>query len=126
VNGACRSQAGEARCGGDECTIGTCRPDDAAADARGCVAVAVGEGEACSDDGVACTDDVCTGGVCLHVPVDTRCGDAGACSAAVCAPERADHDARGCAVDDDAVAGTCGDDGDPCTADVCAAGACMH
>jgi len=114
-------------CGSDECTLGSCRPDDPAADARGCVAVAVGEGEACSDDGVACTDDVCTGGVCLHVPIDARCGDAGGCSAAACAPDREDHDPRGCAlVEGSADTASCGDDGDPCTVDACAAGSCTH
>jgi hypothetical protein len=85
--------------------------------------IPVAEGEACTDDGVACTDDVCTDGGCLHVPIDSRCSTGGECSAAHCAPERDDRDAGGC------VGGptlACGEDGDPCTIDVCDVQACVH
>jgi len=55
-------------------------------------------GTACTSDGNACTDDVCSAtGACLHVPNSTHAGQA------------------------------CDDDFDPCTADVCdAAGSCTH
>ena len=126
VDGACRSVPVDARCSRDDCSIGVCRPDAPGADRDGCVGEPVGEGEACSDDGVACTEDVCRAGACLHVPIDAQCGRPDECSAAVCAPENAAADARGCAAGPPPQAGTCGEDGDPCTDDVCRGGACTH
>jgi hypothetical protein len=99
VAGTCTSFPLDRRCVSDDCTVGECRPGDRTANARGCVTVPVGEGEACTDDGLSCTDDVCTGGGCLHVPIDSRCGPAGECSRAVCVPEDAAHDAAGCVLD---------------------------
>jgi hypothetical protein len=97
VGGTCQHVPVDARCGSDECTAGACRPDDSGADRHGCVSVPVRDGEACTDDGIACTEDVCTAHGCLHVPIDTRCnGDQ--CQSAVCAPERDDRDANGCVV----------------------------
>jgi len=82
---------------------------------------------ACTDDGVACTDDVCTAAGCQHVPVDSRCVPTGECTAAVCAPERPDHDAAGCAAGAPlAEAEECAEDGDACTVDVCRGGVCAH
>lgn len=126
VDGACRSIPVDARCSRDDCSIGVCRPGAPGANADGCVGEPVGEGEACSDDGVACTEDVCRAGACLHVPIDAECGRPDECSAAVCAPENAASDARGCAAGPPSDAGTCGEDGDPCTDDVCRSGACIH
>jgi hypothetical protein len=125
VDGACRSLPLDARCGDDACTRGVCRPGDPAAGRDGCVSMPVGEGELCTDDGFACTDDVCTAGGCLHVPVDTRCGVPGECTTAHCAPERPDADAAGCVVERQASA-ACVEDGDPCTDDRCAADRCLH
>jgi hypothetical protein len=96
IAGECRSVPVNARCGTEECSAGACRPTDPAADDRGCVSVPVGEGEACTDDGVSCTDDVCTAGGCLHIPIDSRCPTADVCSSAVCAPEDDAHDEIGC------------------------------
>jgi len=128
VAGSCRHDPDDTQCGSAECTIGVCRPNDPAADRRGCIVTPVAEGDVCTDDGVACTDDVCTDGGCLHVPVDDRCEAADECRPAVCAPERPDRDAGGCVpapVTD--LAGTaCAEDGDPCTDDVCDQGRCAH
>jgi hypothetical protein len=130
--GACTSVPVDARCESGECEVGSCRPADEGADARGCVEVAVGEGEACTDDALSCTDDVCTAGVCLHVPIDSRCSSADQCSSAVCTPEASDHDATGCTLGpplpDVGGAGPlmCAEDGDPCSADQCRDGQCVH
>jgi hypothetical protein len=139
VAGACQSVAVNARCGSEECSIGACRPGDPAADNRGCVSVPVEEGEACTDDGLTCTDDVCTAGGCLHVPIDTRCATGEECSTAVCAPEDDAHDEAGCvaqragsgdapppaALPETALL-SCAEDGDPCSTDVCRDGRCVH
>jgi hypothetical protein len=126
VDGHCTHVPTNVRCDGGECALGTCRPGPGA-DKRGCVAIPVGEGEDCTDDGHACTDDVCTAGVCLHVPIDMRCATADECRVAVCAPERATADDAGCV--DGGMAGeggVCMEDGDPCSADRCRAGRCAH
>ena len=98
VAGACQHVPVDARCGSDECAAGACRPGDRGADRRGCVSVPVGDGEPCTDDGLSCTDDVCTAGGCLHVPIDSRCQAGNECLEIACAPDRRDADARGCAV----------------------------
>jgi slime mold repeat-containing protein len=130
--GACVHEPSDLRCGGGECAVSTCRPGKHA-DAHGCV-LAHGphggshtDGIPCTDDGFACTDDVCMHGLCMHVPVDDRCVPTEACTAAACAPEDADHDAAGCMagapLPDDA---ECAEDADPCTADICRNGRCAH
>jgi len=126
VAGACRHTPLDARCDTGECAIAACRPGAPGSDARGCVATPSAPNGACTDDGFACTDDVCTAGGCLHVPIDSRCAPADGCTAAACAPDRADHDASGC-VPGPALAGVeCAEDGDPCSDDVCQAGKCLH
>ncbi len=81
--------------------------------------------DAC-DDGIACTDDRCTAGACVHVPLDERCGSRGDCAVPVCAPGDASADGNGCTARpvDDAV--FCTEDADPCTVDVCRLGDCAH
>jgi hypothetical protein len=87
----------------------------------------VGTPVVCPDDGFACTDDVCLAGECTHVPVDAACVPADACTAAVCAPDRAGHDVAGCVPGVARNEGEdCAEDGDACTTDVCAAGRCDH
>ena len=79
------------------------------------------------DDGFSCTDDVCSAGGCLHVPVDSRCVPPDTCTAATCAPALAGHDAAGCTAGPPRGEGeTCAEDGDACTLDVCRGGACIH
>ena len=127
VDGACQHVAVDARCDSGECVVGTCRPGAAGADRDGCLTVSVGEGEPCTDDGIACTEDVCMGGACLHMPVDSRCGSSSDCTAAVCAPERPDRDSAGCApAPAPAEGAVCAEDGDPCTNDLCQGGRCVH
>ena len=127
-NGACVHVPVDARCDDGACTAGVCRPGTPGADELGCVGVPVGEGEGCTDDGVPCTDDVCTAGGCLHVPVDQSCTAPGddACVLAACAPERLDRDAAGCVATSVADGAECSEDGDPCSTDVCTDGACRH
>lgn len=122
----CRHVPTDALCDSGECTVAACRPADPDADTRGCVKTVVGEGDACTDDGVPCTDDVCTSGACLHVPVDTRCPGAAACGGGVCAPAD-EGDAAGCVSGPaGSEGGVCAEDGDPCSDDRCRSGACQH
>ncbi|HET8946616.1 MAG TPA: hypothetical protein VFQ07_06505, partial [Candidatus Polarisedimenticolia bacterium] len=95
----------------------------------------------CSDDGNACTDEVCSQGSCTHPskPDGTSCGDAcsnGTCQVGACVagtPPSCD-DFNPCTVDScDPVAGcqhtplNC-DDGNACTRDLCSTttGQCTH
>jgi hypothetical protein len=115
-------------CDAGDCELGMCRPADAAADKRGCVAVPVEEGEACTDDGFSCTDDVCTGRQCLHIPIDNRCGGPEECTRLVCSPEQDGSNQAGCVVAPLEALSTavCAEDGDPCTDDLCSASRCLH
>jgi len=92
------------------------------------VAVPVEEGETCTDDGFACTDDVCTGRQCLHVPIDSRCGAPEQCTRLVCSPEQEGINQAGCVVAPLAELPTavCAEDGDPCTDDLCSGSRCLH
>ena len=122
------------RCGADlvcthtPATGPACNDHDACTTHDHCEAGAcVGTPVTCDDDGFSCTDDVCLGGECTHVPVDSRCVSDGACSSSVCAPERARRSPTGCAPGPALRDGQeCAEDGDACTADVCANGACAH
>jgi len=126
-DGGCAHVPTNSRCDSGECTVASCSPDDPSADARGCVQTTVGEGDACTDDGVACTDDVCTGGTCLHVPLDARCPGAASCGSVACAPGTEGSDGAGCVSGPAATeGGVCAEDGDPCSDDRCSAGACQH
>jgi hypothetical protein len=95
----------------DHCEAGTC----------------VGVPVTCADDGFSCTDDVCLGDGCVHVPVDSRCASEDACTTSVCAPEREAHEASGCAPGRPRNDGQeCAEDGDACTVDACVGGRCAH
>lgn len=127
TSSGCVHQPSDALCDSGQCSVATCRPGDAAADGHGCIAVEVGEGDACTDDGVSCTDDRCTTGSCLHFPIDSRCPGTASCSQAACAPGDDAADASGCI---SGAAGTeggvCAEDGDPCSDDRCRGGLCDH
>ena len=72
--GGCQHVPIDSRCvPPDACTAAVCAPALPGHDAAGCIAGAPqAEGEACAEDGDACTTDVCRGGVCAHEPaVDT-------------------------------------------------------
>jgi hypothetical protein len=99
----------------DTCSAGQCLSNNEAA------------GFACTDDGNACTDDVCPagGGACTHPNdntntcgsnSDTDCDNPDTCVDGVC---QTNNEAAGFA---------CTDDGNACTDDVCPAGggACTH
>jgi len=109
--------------GGDHCSAGLC-----VSQGIGCARPAGRScSDTCADDGFSCTEDVCTAEGCLHVPVDSRCAQLGACTAAICAPELGRADPEGC------VPGVvlrngqrCGEDTDACTDDVCRGGECVH
>jgi hypothetical protein len=129
VSGVCQHAAADFRCDLGECVVRACRPNDAQTDRRGCILVTgrQPEGQPCTDDGFACTDDVCLGGSCLHLPVDSRCDQVAACRAAACTPQQPDRDETGCAPGPPRAEGEqCSEDADPCTVDVCRAGACSH
>jgi hypothetical protein len=130
VAGVCQHAPSDLRCDSGECVVRACRPDDKHADHAGCVLVHGPnrhDGAPCTDDGFTCTNDVCTGGVCLHVPVDMDCVSDNQCSEAMCAPGQPGRDARGCVMGHPRDEGQeCVDDVDPCTTDVCRAGTCAH
>ncbi|HJQ84802.1 MAG TPA: hypothetical protein VKA21_12040, partial [Candidatus Binatia bacterium] len=100
VAGQCIHVPSDLRCDNGACTMRACRPRHPHADRIGCVQSrgrhAV-DGTPCTEDGLACTDDACRNGICLHVPVAARCVPPGVCAAAECAPGRADRDGAGCA-----------------------------
>ena len=100
---------------------------DPAANLLGCISTPVGEGDRCTDDGFACTDDRCTTGRCLHQPQDEACVATDQCLPALCRPEIEGHDAAGCLPTPQLATGTtCSEDGDACTDDRCQDGTCTH
>lgn len=127
TSSGCAHQPSDALCDSGQCSVATCRPGDVGADGDGCVAIQVGEGDACTDDGVACTDDRCTAGSCLHFPVDSRCPGTASCSQAACVPGDDDADAAGCISGPAGIeGGVCAEDGNPCSDDRCRGGTCDH
>jgi hypothetical protein len=129
IGGICQHAAADFRCDLGECVVRACRPDDPQIDSRGCILLSgrQPEGQPCTDDGFTCTDDLCLGGSCLHVPVDSRCESVEACRAAACVPQQPDRDEAGCAAGPPRAEGEqCSEDADPCTTDVCHAGTCSH
>lgn len=127
LNGTCDHAPLNSRCDQGECVLGTCAPGAPGADKRGCVATPVAEGEQCTDDGFACTDDTCSGGVCLHVPISSRCVPPQECTSAVCAPGQPNADVAGCLPGPALGEGQqCAEDGEPCTDDLCRASDCAH
>jgi hypothetical protein len=126
-DGGCEHLPVDARCDEGDCALAACQPGADGADATGCTRRPVAEGEACTDDGFACTDDRCTAGGCRHLALDDRCTPADACSPMTCAPEVVAADAAGCVPQPSRADGEeCAEDGDPCTDDTCAAGGCAH
>jgi hypothetical protein len=127
LTGVCQHQPSDTHCDHGDCVLGQCRPGDPNARADGCVEVPVGEGQACTDDGFTCTDDVCNSGSCLHVPVDSRCVPPGECTSAVCLPGGQDASTTGCVGGPPRQEGQeCAEDGNPCTDDLCHSGMCAH
>jgi hypothetical protein len=125
--GVCAHGAVDARCDQGECVLGVCTPGAEGADKRGCVATSVAEGEQCTDDGFACTEDTCTVGACLHVPIASRCVPPDDCTSAVCEPGQPTADPEGCIPGPALEEGQeCAEDGEPCTNDLCRTGACAH
>ena len=98
-----------------------CSPASCDEESDSCLAEPLPEGSAC-DDGDACTSaETCQGGACVAVEV-LGCDPAGPCELpGVCDPQTG---ACGYEAKPDDTA--CEADGHACTADVCAAGACIH
>ncbi len=125
--GACAHAPVDARCDQGECVLGVCTPGAEGADKRGCVAASVAESEQCTDDGFSCTEDTCTGGACLHVPIASRCVPPDDCTSAVCEPGQPTADVEGCIPGPALEEGQgCAEDGEPCTNDICRTGTCAH
>jgi len=130
----------------DACNTGACNE---AGDA--CVKAPANQGAACATDGDACTADTCDGGQCGHVLVASDCGarvcgaspsgchDCGSCPTGfgcnqqgqcddlcqnVTCPECQACQAGACVAAGDG--SSCSGDGNACTANVCAAGACTY
>jgi hypothetical protein len=125
--GSCTFTGVDARCPDGACFDGACRTNDPDADTAGCVPLPAREDETCADEGVACTDDRCASGMCVHIPVDARCPPGDECAQATCAPADAGADPEGCLVGPGQPDGApCTEDLDPCTRDLCRTGACSH
>lgn len=122
-----------------ECQVVECDDGD-------CLYSPAGQGTPCTDDGIACTTDVCDGsGTCIHLPDDGACTpDANECTDTVCHPTlgciHVNDDTNGCddglfcTINDQCVGGECVgdplvcDDGIDCTDDSCDENldACLH
>ena len=98
----------------DPCTSDACDPF------TGCTHKAASDA-VCTDDGNACTIDVCKEGKCVHPPSDgNKCTDDGiGCTQDVCQAGKCVHPPQ---VD----GGPCTSDGKPCTKDVCNGGKCTN
>lgn len=108
-------------------------------------------GDPCTDDGDPCSAEMCLSGTCMHLriaddcgtracgPAPNGCGDCGTCADdQLCGADGQCQDAcatvecpvcQVCAAGDCVPVGdgaACGDDGDVCTMDECASGACSH
>src|SRR5262249_11775824 len=124
----------------EECTNDSCNP------ATGCVYTP--RTGACTDDGIACTNDVCSAGLCTHPPKPdgTACADDGSvcprhvCAAGACAHRPGNNGTRCddglfCTVSDTCQGGVCTGgparncaDTNACTTDSCDEGTrtCIH
>lgn len=75
-NGVCEQVFRDERCPGDGCATPACLPDSPLAEAgTGCIRTRPVPDEPrtlCAEDGDACTDDHCLGGVCAHREVADR------------------------------------------------------
>jgi hypothetical protein len=108
---------GDACTADDVCGNGNCGGTPIA----GCCA-----GDTVCDDGVACTEDRCTAQRCVNVPRDDRCAVSTDCAATACVPDDPRAPSSGCVVSTAADDVFCSEDGDPCTADACRIGSCLH
>lgn len=137
---------------GDACDPQTCgngtRESGEACDGGACCTAqctAAPNGTMCDDANActrtdACQAGACTGGNPIVCTASDQCHVAGTCNPATGAcsnPARADgtacNDGDGCTTADRCTSGQCAggapracDDGEPCTADACAAGGCTH
>jgi hypothetical protein len=132
--GSCSVHAGDPCTGGGDCRSTCTEATDS------CLAPAA---TACADDGNVCTNDQCdASGTCTHPNNTAPCNDgvfcngADTCSGGSCSVHAGDPCAAGgeCAGTCNEAADSCfapsgtacRDDGNPCTIDVCGAGACTH
>ncbi len=93
---------------GETCQGGACLGGSVlvCSDANPCTTDACSEAVGCQfteddglvpDDGIACTQDVCSGGIATHAPSDAVCDDGAWCSGVEkCEPGHAEADASGC------------------------------
>ena len=130
---ACNHQCdylGEKKCGGGG--VQTCL-----ADGSGC---RYWSSATSCNDGVSCTVDGCSGGVCSHQQHNSLCDDGNVCSEDVCTASGCTYAVKGgscndkdlCTLNDFCVGGVCKGtpitctDGNPCTLDVCSGGGCSY
>lgn len=113
----------------DDCQDGDCEPAaDPCAACGECEDCADGAcmprtGGPCRDDGVACTEDRCVDGVCLHIPDNARCPNPSPCTASAC------DGIRGCLtipVADGANPAGCESSDNPCRPRSCRQGVCAE
>src|SRR5439155_25970768 len=127
IAGECRHEPLDGRCVTGECFLAQCAPGAPGAGAAGCTRAPVGEGDTCTSDDFACTEDVCTAGACRHTPRDTRFATGEACLPAVCDPSGPGADTAGCVEVPERVHGIEGAEyRHPCTDDSSPAGSCRQ
>ncbi len=117
TDGACKAGPSQQCADGNPCTQDACDPK------IGCLFAAANG--SCSDGDGCTTGDACKGGVCLPSGV-TSCDDGDACTADSCLSAKGTcvhTKVEGCGAPCQ-TAQDCKDDGNPCTATVCSAGAC--
>lgn len=68
ATGACVGTKVDCSGSGDACNVGECDPADGS-----CVTSPANDGGPCADDGDVCTTDTCSGGTCVHSPIDGCC-----------------------------------------------------
>ena len=102
-----------------------CTNPDTCDGAGTCVDNHEADGTTCTDDGNDCTDDVCASGGCTHPNLSAGAGCGDPTNDDCTNPDTCDG--AGVCLDNHETDGTaCPDDGNDCTDDVCATGACTH
>src|SRR5262249_3622922 len=111
--GPCGSQGNTDCDNPDTCSGGSCQDNHKP------------NGTTCTKDGNECTSDVCATGACTHPdePTGTACGSP---SAGDCDDPDTCNGSGSCQDNHKPNGTTCTSDGNECTSDVCATGACTH
>ncbi|MCK9521700.1 MAG: hypothetical protein M0R76_01490 [Proteobacteria bacterium] len=111
--------------GSDNCDIGECYTqvcdmEEGKTRAQGCQQTNLPDGTPCPPDADLCTNDLCDTGACIHPPIP-KPADPGEC---LKWPDVCDPTTGWVVENEDGI--PCTDDGNACTENICAGGACTH